>query len=312
MTGVRARRLGALLLLPWLTAAAPAATPVGMPTPGPRASAAPTGPCGYVDFIAAGAPRTVNGTTYERIKAIVSFADGHTETAEFPYYWVYPNGELTDPWSATNLRRADFAITMQMPPPGTDVTTFPVLIQYVLKHSDANGYTDLRPCSMRHSIDEALGRVPSPSPASQTATWTTFVDDTPRNAPVTVVEANLFNGSNGYDVSRGIVRECVTFWNRSAQTVAAVRVTFTYFDAAGKLKRIEPMDRFGSFAPGAVVEGVRRGQTSRADFEKLKNCRIFGLSGELGVNHVAVTAVEFTDHSTWPPGSPSVWPAAPQ
>ena len=33
-----------------------------------------------------------------------------------------------------------------------------------------------------------------------------------------------------------------------------------------------------------------------------------GVSGELGVNHVAVTAVEFVDHATWPPGTPSPWP----
>ena len=100
--------LGALVLLPSFGAAAPDATPA----PSPAASAVP---CGDVTFAPMGPPRFVNGTAYERIKTMVSFSDDHTETAEFPYYWIYPNGEQTDPWSSTNLRRSDFVTTMQSP-----------------------------------------------------------------------------------------------------------------------------------------------------------------------------------------------------
>ncbi|MBV9408498.1 MAG: hypothetical protein JO164_06720, partial [Candidatus Eremiobacteraeota bacterium] len=70
-------------------------------------------PCGVVDFKPFGPPRYSNGTAYEPIQATVSFPDGHTESARFPYPWVYPNGEQNDPWSDTNLRKGDFRIVLQ-------------------------------------------------------------------------------------------------------------------------------------------------------------------------------------------------------
>jgi hypothetical protein len=103
-------------------------------------------PCGFVEFRPHGAPRYSNGTAYETIRATVSYPDGHTETAEFPYRWVYPNGEQNDPWSDTNLRKGDFPVTLQTPPPGSDVSSFSPIVQYILKHSDQGGYTDLPNC----------------------------------------------------------------------------------------------------------------------------------------------------------------------
>jgi len=103
-------------------------------------------PCGFVDFRPHGAPRYNNGTATERIRATVTFPDGHTETEEFPYNWVYPNGEQNDPWSDTNLKKGDFSINLQTPPPGSDISSYPPLIQYIIKHSDASGFTDLPPC----------------------------------------------------------------------------------------------------------------------------------------------------------------------
>jgi hypothetical protein len=103
-------------------------------------------PCGFVDFRPHGAPRYSNGTATEVIRATVSFPDGHTETAEFPYPWVYPNGEQTDPWSDTNLKKGDFEIALQLPPPGSNAGSFPPLIQYILKHTNGAGTTDLPPC----------------------------------------------------------------------------------------------------------------------------------------------------------------------
>ncbi|HEV3086834.1 MAG TPA: hypothetical protein VGX96_06365 [Candidatus Elarobacter sp.] len=103
-------------------------------------------PCGFVDFKPTGAPHYSNGTAYEPISATVTFPDGHRESAIFPYKWVYPNGEQTDPWSDTNLKKGDFPITLQTPPPGSNVSSFPDLIQYILKHSNAEGYTDLPDC----------------------------------------------------------------------------------------------------------------------------------------------------------------------
>jgi hypothetical protein len=103
-------------------------------------------PCGVVEFLPYAAPR-YNGTAAEEpVAATVTFADGHKETARFPYPWIYPDGERGDPWSQTNLRNPGFETTLQFPPPGTDRTTLPPLIQYILSHTNAGGYTDLPEC----------------------------------------------------------------------------------------------------------------------------------------------------------------------
>ena len=115
-------------------------------TPSPRPAATPAKPCGFVEFLPVGRPRYESGTVSETIRATVTYPDTHRDSAVFPYPWVYPNGEQTDPWSATNLARGDFAVTLQRPPPGTDLSKLPPLIAYVLEHSDARGYTDLEPC----------------------------------------------------------------------------------------------------------------------------------------------------------------------
>ena|ERR1700736_2730969 len=104
-------------------------------------------PCGFVSFVPHGPPRYNNGTATETVRATVTFPDGHSETAEFPYKWVYPNGEQTDPWSNTNLKKDSTSpTTLQAPPPGTDTSNFPPLIKYIISHSGPDGYTELAPC----------------------------------------------------------------------------------------------------------------------------------------------------------------------
>lgn len=106
-------------------------------------------PCGFVDFIPTRAPRYSNGTAYEMIKATVTFGDGHIQDARFPYEWVYPNGEQTDPWSDTNLRKSETTVRLQLPPPGSNVASMDPLIQYILKHTGSDGLTDLPECPRR-------------------------------------------------------------------------------------------------------------------------------------------------------------------
>lgn len=285
----------------------------GGATPSPRPSPSPAAPCGYVDFIPTARAQYQDGTAYERIKAIVSFPDGHKETAEFPYRWVYPNGEQTDPWSSTNLRRPNFAVTLQQPPAGSDLTAFPPLIQYVLRHTDASGYTQLRNCDAR------AASVPTDAPGArqedariaaqlvaQPAALVAFGDDTPPDAPVGIVAATLVSG----DVAHAaLALTCVTFRNRSAKTVTAVRFALTYVDGAGRARQGMPLDRFGAFAPGSVVEGIRRAQPpASADVEAMKNCRLNVRDTAVAAGRVTVTAVKFADATTWPPGVPSIFP----
>jgi hypothetical protein len=204
---------------------------------------------------------------------------------------------------------------MQVPPPSMDVNTFTPLIRYVLRHTRPDGYTNLEECGQPRThaalpLGEpaAVGVRPPAIPVAPM--WLTFTDDTPPDAPVKIVDATMYTLYSELGGGANWVRQCVTFWNRSLKTVTAIRFSFSYLDAAGALKMIQPIDRFGPFAPGVVVEGIRRGQaTGRSAPESLKNCRSFLWAGEPGVNRVAVTSVEFEDHSTWPPGSATVWPA---
>lgn len=286
------------LLVPCLVAVTPA--------PSARPTAESSAPCGYVDFRPAGPPRWTGGTSYERIRATVTFADGHTENAEFPYVWVYPNGEETDPWSATNLKRGDFPVPLQHPPAGADVSTYPLLITYVLDHTSPDGYTTLRSCprSAGESYADALPRAPvvtSNAPAARPV-WLTLADWTPKDAPVKMIDAFLYHPAYGGEYRANIVHECVTFWNRSPQAVTAIRFTFTYDDDAGQLKSVQTLDRTGTFEPAAVVEGVRRGSNpERASGDARKNCRPFVWSGKVGPSHVAVSRVVFADNSVWSP-----------
>jgi hypothetical protein len=103
-------------------------------------------PCGFVDFKPTAAPKYSGTTASEPVEATVTFPDGHHESARFPYLWTYPNGEQTDPWSDTNLKNPNFITTLRFPPPGADTSTYPPLIQYILTHTDSQGYTNLHPC----------------------------------------------------------------------------------------------------------------------------------------------------------------------
>jgi hypothetical protein len=306
--------LAALALLPWVDVAAPGAA-AALPTP--RPSPAPDQPCGYVTFLPAGVPRFVNGTAYERIKVTVNFQDGHRETDELPYPWMYPNGEQTDPWSSTNLKRTDnFTVPLQMPPPSMDVNSFSPLIRYVLAHTSANGVTDLRECG------SAKGDSP-PGPAYDAAAeyaftmarvpgWATIIDDSPADSPIKIVSAAAF-APRDPGALPVMARDCVTFWNRSLKTVASISFSFTHFDAAGELKLIQQFDRLGAFAPGVVVEGPRQPKPiSFADPMALRNCRLFAWSWKAGANRVTITSVDFDDGTTWSPSPRTTSSPAPR
>jgi len=103
-------------------------------------------PCGYVEFIPAESPRIAGNVAYEKIRTTVHFPDGHTESEDFPYPWVYADYMATDPWSPMNVRKTDLVVFAQLPPPGADVRRFPPIVRYVLDHTNASGGTVLQPC----------------------------------------------------------------------------------------------------------------------------------------------------------------------
>jgi hypothetical protein len=103
-------------------------------------------PCGDVEFVPGEAPKYRGTTAAETIRATVRFPDGHTESADFPYPWIYPDAADTDPWSPRNIANPDFPARAQLPPPGADPSRFPELIRYILNHTRPDGTTVLQDC----------------------------------------------------------------------------------------------------------------------------------------------------------------------
>ncbi len=106
-----------------------------------------TEPCGYVEFA------DVHGSQYDArtggfwvdISMTVRFPDGHAESTVLDYPFYYPS-EAANPWSSANLKNPSYAaIEFQMPPPAKRDAE-PALVQYVMAHTTAEGYTKLKPC----------------------------------------------------------------------------------------------------------------------------------------------------------------------
>ena len=267
------------------------------PTPPP----APAVPCGFVTFLPTSAPHVSGGTMTERIRATVSFADGHTETATFPYLWVYPKGEQTDPWSATNLRDPNLTVAMQLPPPGTDVKTLPPIIAYVVAHTDARGFTTLANCPSHGSPQGSPLPIGRKSAFVDMPPLLRFVDESPPDSPVKILEATLSPvGAEGHRM-HDLVEQCVTFENHSGRIISKVRIAFSYVTDDPKRIATVTLNHAGALVPGAVVQGVRRDPSALADaLSDTSNCRVFGWPGERTVLKVSVASVSFSDGSTWP------------
>ncbi len=105
-------------------------------------------PCGYVDFIATGNP-TVDrstGRVWEYIQMIVHFPDGSEQSVDLDYPWYYASDEQ-DPWSDYNEKKhPNEPVPFQFPPAGQTASE-PPLVQYVIQHTSADGYTRLHPCA---------------------------------------------------------------------------------------------------------------------------------------------------------------------
>jgi hypothetical protein len=102
-------------------------------------------PCGAVTFIDHGShtdPST--HAFFVTIRMLVSFPDGHTESTILDYPFSYPNA-AADPWSEQNRSNMDVPMLMQTPPPAL-ASGEPPLVQYVVKHTAADGFTLMAPC----------------------------------------------------------------------------------------------------------------------------------------------------------------------
>ncbi len=114
----------------------------------PAAASMADAPCGSVDLIPFEAPDHSGSTTFEHVRATVTFPDGHTQTEDFPYRWSYTDPGA-DPWSPRNLPNPNFPAHVQLPPPGADTSRFAEVIRYILNHTREDGTTILQECPRR-------------------------------------------------------------------------------------------------------------------------------------------------------------------
>jgi len=98
-------------------------------------------PCGYVDFSPNGKPTTdpKTGRVWEYVAIVVHFPDGSEQSVDLDYPFYYQS-EAQDPFIHENI-----PATFQFPPPN-QAPNEPPLVQYVIQHTTADGYTLLHEC----------------------------------------------------------------------------------------------------------------------------------------------------------------------
>jgi hypothetical protein len=74
----------------------------------------------------------------------VHFEDGSQQSVILDYPWYYAS-ENANPWSAHNVKDPNFPTRFQAPPPAK-LSDEPQLVQYVARHSTADGMTLLHDC----------------------------------------------------------------------------------------------------------------------------------------------------------------------
>lgn len=99
-------------------------------------------PCGEVDFSPNGNATTdKTGRVWEYVALIVHFPDGSEQNVDLDYPFYYPS-EDQDPF----IKGHDtIPATFQFPPPN-QAPNEPALVQYVIQHTSADGYTLLHDC----------------------------------------------------------------------------------------------------------------------------------------------------------------------
>lgn len=101
-------------------------------------------PCGAVYFEPTGQP-TIDQSTgqiWERVSAIVHFPDGSTQNdvLDYPFYY---SSRAADPFFPENAQLP----ALFQPPPASQRASEPAIVQYIMAHSSADGYTKLRDCT---------------------------------------------------------------------------------------------------------------------------------------------------------------------
>jgi hypothetical protein len=115
--------------------------------------------CGEVFLLPGRADFKPDGTVLQHVYAKVIFRNGDVELGTFPYPFVYA-AEKLNPFVHDDQLTPDRGVAVQTPPPGSDVSAMPAMVQFVLKYtSPATGFSQLPDCSPASSS-------PSPQPST--------------------------------------------------------------------------------------------------------------------------------------------------
>ena len=153
-------------------------------------------------------------------------------------------------------------------------------------------------------IAAIVGILPASGVAAKDAAFVFALDPSVRTAPVRITNAFSF----GSGVSH---QECVSWVNRSTKTMVAIRFVFTYVDASGVIRGVDPFDRRGSFPAGVANEGLSSMDQVQSPLRYRHlwdNCRGYTFPREgIAVNRLSIERVDFEDGTSWvaPPSSPS-------
>jgi len=102
-------------------------------------------PCGAVDFVGHGVRYdAAAGGFFVAIKLVVHFPDGHAESLPLDYPFYYASA-AENPFSEQNRNNPAVPVVLQTPPPALAAGE-PALLQYVVKHTAAEGFTLLEQC----------------------------------------------------------------------------------------------------------------------------------------------------------------------
>ncbi len=102
------------------------------------------GPCGAVYLLPGQLSFRRDGTVEQHVIAKIVFGDGRVELAPFPYPFTYA-GEKLNPFQHDIATPAGGTIPIQLPPDGTDTSTYPKAVQLVLQYTNLKTGTTLLP-----------------------------------------------------------------------------------------------------------------------------------------------------------------------
>lgn len=105
-----------------------------------------TAPCGDVILEPGHLAYRPDGTVVQDVIAKIVTRDGNVSIAPFPWPFLYP-GERQNPFTHDEALGGHNGVPIQPPPPGTDIESLPPVIQVILKHSNAAGFTTFSSCA---------------------------------------------------------------------------------------------------------------------------------------------------------------------